>query len=328
MYYRDGMTQQEIADELGCSDSTVSRWMEKHELASKPWRDKETLKELLIERGCSLGEVADELGCYHGTIRRWVQKHDLYKRPWRDPEVLQDLFIDQDLSAEKVAAELGTTQKTVREYIIKHDLPHDFTTDTGAVTIECDWCDQSRTRQKHEVKQNKYNFCGKTCFLKSRRNWTGEEHPLHSKMEIDCANCGSTLERKRYRVENSERQFCGPECMGEWNSEHRVGERHPRFKGGSENYYGPNWNKQSRRVRDRDQHRCQDCGMAEPKHLEKFGRKLAVHHIRPIREFRGSDGLDYQSANKLKNLVTLCDSCHSTWERMTPLRPDTATPAD
>jgi len=67
--------------------------------------------------------------------------------------------------------------------------------------------------------------------------------------------------------------------------------------------------------------------MTESEHLEEYGRTFPVHHITPIREFRDGGEIDHESANALKNLITLCDACHPRWEQMAPLRPDTVQPA-
>jgi len=61
--------------------------------------------------------------------------------------------------------------------------------------------------------------------------------------------------------------------------------------------YPAEWNKRRKaQVRDRDQHRCQECGMSEA----QLGYKLSVHHV------------DYNKKNcDLTNLISLCHSCHS-----------------
>lgn len=90
LHFEEGMTQQEIADELGCTSATVSRWFQQHNIetqttrsydryvdANTPWRDEETLRELHWDRGMSLSEVADHLDTDHPTIKRWLKKHDI-----------------------------------------------------------------------------------------------------------------------------------------------------------------------------------------------------------------------------------------------------------
>lgn len=66
------------------------------------------------------------------------------------------------------------------------------------------------------------------------------------------------------------------------------------------NYYGTNWDKQRLLALKRDNHRCQTCGATG------HDVTLHVHHIQPFRTFEG----DYQTANQLHNLATLCPSCH------------------
>jgi 5-methylcytosine-specific restriction endonuclease McrA len=56
----------------------------------------------------------------------------------------------------------------------------------------------------------------------------------------------------------------------------------------------------------RDAQTCQNCGK-QPLH----SYQLHVHHIQPAYTFNG----DYESANKLTNLITLCIPCHKKAER-------------
>jgi DEAD/DEAH box helicase domain-containing protein len=83
------------------------------------------------------------------------------------------------------------------------------------------------------------------------------------------------------------------------------------------NDYGPNWKSQRLRALDRDDHQCRMCGASDSEDLaglEKPARSvtLHVHHIRPFREFNYIPGQNenYQEANQLDNLITLCPSCH------------------
>ena len=75
--------------------------------------------------------------------------------------------------------------------------------------------------------------------------------------------------------------------------------------------YGPNWNEQRRRVRERDDHRCRHCGLPEA-----TGREHDVHHLVPFRTFdyRPGQNENYLAANALANLITLCPDCHHRLE--------------
>ena len=82
-----------------------------------------------------------------------------------------------------------------------------------------------------------------------------------------------------------------------------TGEKHPNWLGGkSFEKYGRKFNKYLKEeVRERDQHRCQECFRHQDELYDKNGKKysLIVHHI------------DYNKKNNLlDNLISLCRSCH------------------
>ncbi|WP_227134634.1 HNH endonuclease [Halorubellus salinus] len=70
--------------------------------------------------------------------------------------------------------------------------------------------------------------------------------------------------------------------------------------------YGVNWSKQRRKCLERDDHTCRVCGTS----ADDLGRELSVHHITPRSEFDGTP----RRMNALDNLVSLCLSCHGTFE--------------
>lgn len=168
-------------------------------------------------------------------------------------------------------------------------------------------------------------FSVKPSHKESRRHCSDECR--QRRVEAACVQCGETYEVQQSRA--GETKFCSTTCKGQWLSENRLGEDHPSWKGGHVRYYGPDWPQQRRKARNRDQHRCQSCGLTEPEHLAEYGCKNPVHHITPIREFRDDGDLDNEAANSLDNLIVLCQPCHGEWEQMAPLRPDTTKhPAD
>jgi DEAD/DEAH box helicase domain-containing protein len=84
---------------------------------------------------------------------------------------------------------------------------------------------------------------------------------------------------------------------------------------GDPNEYGPTWSRQRDLARARDGYRCQACGLPEQ------DRAHDVHHKTPFRAFRSDGGqIDYQAANRLENLVTLCPACHRRAETAVRVR--------
>lgn len=65
--------------------------------------------------------------------------------------------------------------------------------------------------------------------------------------------------------------------------------------------YGPEWWEIRRSVLQRDNYRCQECGLSNSDSKDTYGEGLSVHHIVPY-EDGGTHALD--------NLVTLCKACH------------------
>lgn len=147
----------------------------------------------------------------------------------------------------------------------------------------------------------------------------GEDHPRWKHVEYTCDHCGDTFHRPPSQADY-EHVFCGLECRSNWQRESGLyrGENNPSWKGGYEPYYGRNWEDARRRCRDRDDHTCQGCGVEE----DELDQELSVHHITPFREFVPDDGEpDFEAANDLDNLVSLCQMCHKKYEGV-PVRPE------
>lgn len=199
---------------------------------------------------------------------------------------------------------------------IHHKRKHDVS--IAGVELECEWCMDSFKVQPKE--KDTARFCSKDCERewKSER-WRGEKNPRWKggPVTVECAVCGEEKEQCRAVANMSERHFCSYDCMGERRSEVYSGEGSPIWSGGRIGY-GSGWNdRKKRKVRIRDQARCQDCGRTEPEHLEEFGRKHTVHHIQKARNID-----DPEECNAMENLVTLCTGkCHHKWEQMSPLQP-------
>lgn len=132
--------------------------------------------------------------------------------------------------------------------------------------------------------------------------------------DVQCSNCGTALKRYPCHADTQEYFFCNAQCQGDWREKTGAasGENNGRWRGGWQDYYGPDWEAQRRAARQRDKHACQRCGR---KH-KKDERQFDVHHIVAFREFGYIPGENekHKQANDLANLVTLCNFCHQQIE--------------
>lgn len=85
LYVEKDLTQQEIADQMGCDKKTISNWLDKYDIdtgfsfvreMSRDW-----LYEQYVEKKRSVNEIADGVGCSTATVLRRLDEHDIETRP-------------------------------------------------------------------------------------------------------------------------------------------------------------------------------------------------------------------------------------------------------
>ena len=163
---------------------------------------------------------------------------------------------------------------------------------------------------------------------KCRKRQIGKKHSEETKQKMSISNTGkkkggwklSKKTRMKMSLSRQGRHFSQETIkkiregnLGKvpWNrgkktsEEHRKkisisqsGEKAHNWKGGASFAPYPSQfnNALKRKIRERDNHTCQECGYTE----DKLGYKLSIHHI------------DYDKTNNSENnLISLCRSCHS-----------------
>jgi 5-methylcytosine-specific restriction endonuclease McrA len=184
------------------------------------------------------------------------------------------------------------------------------------IETQCSYCHSPLQRLPYRTRRIENAFCNATCYARWRsENLRGEVHPHYERVLTECTVCGNEVAIKPSQHKRNRGLFCSRACYGEWRSQNLNGPNHPLWNGGSVEYRGPNWKRQSRAARERDSNRCRICGSTE---------SLSVHHIVPFRAFgfvAGENDL-YKQANCLSNLITLCRSCHGRVEHGTLALPE------
>ncbi len=151
-----------------------------------------------------------------------------------------------------------------------------------------------RYREDHPPK-----FCSRKCSAQYvKKHMSGKDSPSYAKVDKECVIC-----KKQYSVSPSHadrRKTCGDvKCLFEYRSNLYSRENNPNYRDVSREYPIEFNDKLTSKIRDRDEHVCQNCGMSEAENISKFGRVLDVHHI------------DYDKNNSAPtNLISLCFRCH------------------
>ncbi|WP_249336598.1 HNH endonuclease [Sporosarcina sp. Marseille-Q4063] len=164
------------------------------------------------------------------------------------------------------------------------------------ITLVCQEC-----KTPFEVIKSRKNakFCNKICL--GQANGRRAKVMLSRQVTVNCSRCNEPFNKKPSGLRTL--NFCTVNCMGTYYSEKQLfsGENSGTWNGGKITYYGPNWLAQRRAARKRDNFTCQRCGIGEP----EYGQELSVHHLIPF-----AINNDYQVANELINLLSVCEPCH------------------
>lgn len=166
----------------------------------------------------------------------------------------------------------------------------------------CDWCGKEFESWTYRNSR----FCSRQC---ASEYGARQPKPLARKPEsfitLICAECGQSFTVHKGQLSKEyPTKYCSRECMYAAIGRQKRGKGNINYRGGTIRFRGPNWNSQRRKAMVRDGYRCQICGRhGKP---GRRSRDLSVHHIVPYRDFHG----DFERANHLSNLITLCRSCH------------------
>lgn len=208
------------------------------------------------------------------------------------------------------------------------------------VDIKCLYCGNVF----QTVPSEQHKFCSISCGAKYHSPWTAEQEALlvkhyptkqYAELEkiigqsrkaidhkirtkypelkknkpsvlINCTQCGKEIKRHQSLLSSGKwGNFCSKKCRGNWISENIIGEDHPSWKGGYYPYFGKNWRKVRRMLREQKKLVCSLCDTPE----EELDTELHAHHLKPRREFE-----EVEDSNTLDNLVLLCNKCHKKVE--------------
>jgi transposase len=240
-------------------------------------------------------------------------------RPYADRRLLSELYVYRGLSQVEISNLFGCADCTVSKYrrkygiVRRYDAPeylrrlyHDRGLSLAEIgeKIDCDLTTVADHMEAHGINRRSISESradGDVIALHDRE-WLREEY----------------AEKERTTTDISEELGVTTWTVSIWLRRHGIetrpsagatGADNPNWAGGYKKYYGRNWDEQRQKAIKRDRGECCICG----------DRDVQVHHIQPFRTY----GLEnYQEANRLENLMCLCQKHHSRWEGVN-LRPQT-----
>lgn len=125
LYHDEGLDQKDIAERFGVKPNTISEWMSRHDITtrphqSSPHKDESVLRYLYHDEGLSLREIGERFDKSRETIRHWMDKHDIERRGDRprsldlpEDEICQRYRDGESMGS--IARSLGVTTPTIRK---------------------------------------------------------------------------------------------------------------------------------------------------------------------------------------------------------------------
>jgi len=314
----------------------------------QPWRDEEWLRKEYHDKEKTQQEVAEAAGCSKATIKRWMKRLDVPRRSLseanadgdiaklRDEDWLREHYFNNDLSARQIAKKIDSNNVSVLKWIDNHGIERkhrsEVMSDGDVEKLHSkDWLEQEYSKKERPA-TDIADECGvdsDTVYIWLRKHDLEVRTTAESRYGGVCQKLQNKdwLQEKYIHQGLSTRQIAdllnvGKSTVTHWMREHDISARSNIREAADRSVYdyekieqtGPNWEEKRLEARIRDQCRCQFCGMTDKQHLEIFGSVNIVHHIKPRGMFVENGEFDYQSANQLDNLITLCTVHHGRME--------------
>lgn len=246
---------------------------------------------------------------------------------YREKEWLKEQYHEKQLTAEEIGVMCEVSKNTILNWLHKHDIQ---TRSKGAIKGKSqksytELQDESKLKQLyHGEGLSTEGVATRVGCTKQAVQFALERHGIERRGATDYKrDIGSYVEQlndeewlqKQYHEEERsiesiarELDVTGP-CVKYWFDKLGIERRNDSTGwGNTDTQYqeDPNWNQKRENALRRDEYECQDCGL----HEDDYERSLDVHHTVTKDSFKTEDGVDWERANALKNLVSLCRSCH------------------
>lgn len=217
------------------------------------------------------------------------------EEPWRDEETLRKLYFGEGLTQKEIGKKLGCSPANICRWFRKLDIEAQVSLNNSKANLSKQ--DQQILFDKHRLE-----------FL----YWGEDMRTRDISKDLDCSHKAVLAWLKNHDIE----------IRDKYDARHKTGEDAYEYTGGTIRYYGPNWPEQKEARLEMDDYECVVCGKSQEEILESGDKDgLQVHHINKLKNFVDGDNVDFERANRIENLLSLCRQCHNRWEGV-PLSPD------
>lgn len=277
---------------------------------------KEFLQQEYIINKKSRKQIGKELNIDPWTIRNYLLKHKINIRNISEAlfgnerldinkEILLKLYLEQELSIRDIAKFFKCTHTTIRRKIKQLNIPIRKTSEVikKFYTLNPDKLPVKKgSKRSDQIKQKiALSKIGKSISIETKKKLSERFKGKNSHfwrgglIQCKCDCCGMMIYKNKYNFFKYLHHFCGRDCRNKFF----IIDKKIKFQNRVRKYPSCFNNKLKQQIRKRDNFTCQNCGMVEEEHINKYKRKLDIHHI------------DHNKNNCLDdNLITLCRKCN------------------
>lgn len=216
------------------------------------------------------------------------------------------------------AAHFGQTHSLSERQSCYARALHDLADDIGGVPTRDDMREHGRfSAQPYEEHFGSWSTALRVLGYPPNHENRISEPRLLSELERVGDRCGGTPREVDMVIHGKFSHDVYVAHFGSWNAAVEAAGFEPNQVyglGTTQLYYGPRWRQQRAVALERDGHECRVCGR-QPEQL--YNKRLHVHHITPARTYGAHESdveTNYSAMNHPSNLISLCPSCHGTFE--------------
>jgi transposase len=317
----------------------------------QPWRDEEWLRKEYHDKEKTQKEVAKTAGCSISTVKRWMKRFEIPRRSLseahaegdiaklRDREWLYEHYYGKDMSARQIAQKINSNNDSVLGWLDRHGIERKHRSEVMSDGDVQKLHDKAWLQREYVEKERDAPDIADECDVDNMTvyNWL-DKHEISTRPQSVAMSNGDVEKlsdskwlKEKYADEGLSTREIGEDLnvskgtVLRWLRKHQIeiddvspsGADNKQWDPDSINEFGRNWLQQRLRARIRDQARCQVCGITDSECIRKYGMRNDVHHIISRSEYYNDDGtLDYEKANRLSNLITLCRKHHQQREEI------------